>query len=86
MAGIKLAHTLAKKGVKFVFGEREENDLTLSQVLWQCKMSIASLRLADAFGCATIGIQYQQALKDLMPAIDWMEGLLNNTDRHTVRS
>ena len=51
---------LCKKGVKFVFGEREEKDLTLSQVLWQWKMYIASLRLADAFGCATIGIQYQQ--------------------------
>ena len=77
---------LCKKGVKFVFGEREEKDLTLSQVLWQCKMYIASLRLADAFGCATIGIQYQQGLKDLMPASDLVEGLLNNTDRPPVRS
>ena len=45
-----------------------------------------SLRLADAFGCATIGIQYQQGLKDLMPASDLVEGLLNNTDRPPVRS
>jgi len=33
-------------------------------------MYIAAVRLADEFGCATIGIQYQQGLKDLTPASD----------------
>ena len=28
-------------------------------------MYVAALRLADEFGCSTIGIQYQQGLKDL---------------------
>lgn len=33
-------------------------------------MYIAALRIADDFGCAAIGIQYQQGLKDLAPASD----------------
>src|SRR5690606_29032283 len=41
---------------------------------------------ADEFGCDTIGIQYQQGLKDLVPASDLVEGLLNNTDRPPVYS
>ena len=34
----------------------------------QCKMYVAALRIADDFGCHTIGIQYQQGLKDMAPA------------------
>jgi hypothetical protein len=49
-------------------------------------MYIAAVRLADEFGCAAIGIQYQQGLKDLTPASDLVEGMLNNTDRPPVRS
>ena len=44
-------------------------------------MYIAALRIADDFGCAGIGIQYQQGLKDLVPASDLAEGLLNEIDR-----
>jgi hypothetical protein len=40
--------------------------------------------LADEFGCDTIGIQYQQGLKDLVPASDLAEGLLNNVERPPV--
>ena len=47
-------------------------------------MYIAAVRIADEFGCATIGIQYQQGLKDLVPASDLAEGLLNNVDRPPV--
>jgi len=47
-------------------------------------MYIAALRMADDFGCDTIGIQYQQGLKDLAPASDLAEGLLNNVDRPPV--
>jgi hypothetical protein len=47
-------------------------------------MYIAALRIADEFGCDTIGIQYQQGLKDLVPASDLVEGLLNNVDRPPV--
>ena len=55
------------------------------QVLWQCKMYVAALRIADDFGCDTIGIQYQQGLKDLLPASDLVEGTLNNSDRPPVK-
>jgi hypothetical protein len=75
---------LLSRGVKFRFGPNEETDLTENQVLEQCKMYIAAVRIADEFGCATIGIQYQQGLKDLTPAPDLVEGLLNNVDRPPV--
>ena len=53
--------------MKFHTGPNHSTDLTDAQVLMQCKMYIAAMRLADDFGCDTIGIQYQQGLKDLMP-------------------
>ena len=49
-------------------------------------MYIAALRIADDFGCHAIGIQYQQGLKDLLPASDLVEGTLNNADRPPVAS
>ncbi|MBU6174730.1 MAG: fucose isomerase, partial [Planctomycetes bacterium] len=55
-----------KKGMKFHLGAKHEEHLTESQILLQCKMYIASMRLADDFGCDAIGIQYQQGLKDLL--------------------
>lgn len=73
------------RGMRFAFGTDEATELTEAQVLLQCKMYIAAVRIADEFGCATIGIQYQQGLKDLAPASDLVEGLLNNTDRPPVR-
>ncbi len=75
-----------KKGMKFHLGQDEASDLTENQILQQCRMYIAALRLADDFGCDCLGIQYQQGLKDLMPASDLVEGTLNNTDRPPVRS
>ena len=77
---------LERRGMKFHFGKRHASELTREQVLLQCQMYIAAVRLADDFGCATIGIQYQQGLKDLLPASDLVEGLLNNTDRPPVKS
>jgi hypothetical protein len=72
---------LKQKGMKFHLGTDEANDLTENQILWQCRTYIAALRIANEFGCDTIGIQYQQGLKDLLPASDLVEGLLNNSDR-----
>lgn len=74
------------KGMTFNWGEDPKSDLTREQTLEQCKMYIAALRIADNFGCDTIGIQYQQGLKDLTVASDLTEGLLNNTDRPPVVS
>ena len=77
---------LDAKGMKFVTGPSAQSDLTDEQILGQCKMYIAALRIADDFGCDTIGIQYQQGLKDLAPASDLAEGLLNNVDRPPVKA
>ena len=75
-----------KKGMTFHLGKKEASDLTEKQILQQCRMYIAAVRIAGDFGCDCIGIQYQQGLKDLMPASDLVEGTLNNTDRPPVRS
>lgn len=77
---------LLNKGMKFNWGKIDETELTIEQTLAQCKMYIAALRMADDFGCDTIGIQYQQGLRDLTPASDLVEGLLNNNDRPPVFS
>jgi len=75
---------LLQRGMRFHFGSDEATELTEAQVLDQCRTYIAAVRLADTFGCETIGIQYQQGLKDLLPASDLTEGLLNNDDRPPV--
>jgi hypothetical protein len=75
---------LNDKGMQFRTGPDPENDLTDDQILQQCKMYIAAMRIADDFGCDAIGIQYQQGLKDLSPASDLAEGLFNNVDRPPV--
>jgi hypothetical protein len=75
-----------KAGLKFETGPDHTQHLTDDQIRWQCKMYIAAMRIADDFGCAAIGIQYQQGLKDLLPASDLVEGTLNNTDRPPVTS
>jgi len=83
--GHAIRHWLHTRGMKFQTGPNEDSDLTDGQIHQQCKMYIAALRIADDFGCDTIGIQYQQGLKDLAPASDLAEGLLNNVDRPPVR-
>jgi hypothetical protein len=75
---------LDNRGLTFVTGTKEETDLTDGQILQQCKMYIAATRIADEFGCDAIGIQYQQGLKDMAPASDLVEGLLNNVERPPV--
>jgi len=74
------------RGMKFLTGPDEQQNLTNAQILTQCKMYVAAVRIADDFGCDLIGIQYQQGLKDLLPASDLAEGTLNNSDRPPVAS
>jgi L-fucose isomerase-like protein len=74
------------RGMDFRTGGVEQEHLTDWQILQQCKMYIAAMRIADDFGCDLIGIQYQQGLKDLLPASDLVEGTLNNTERPEVKS
>jgi hypothetical protein len=75
---------LDAKGMRFNTGKDEKTELTDRQIHEQCKMYIAALQMADEFGCDAIGIQYQQGLKDMVPASDLVEGLLNNSDRPPV--
>jgi hypothetical protein len=77
---------MEERGMKFNTGPNEETDLTDQQIHMQCKMYIAAMRIADDFGCHTIGIQYQQGLKDLLPASDLVEGTLNDSNRPPVTS
>ncbi len=77
---------MEERGMAFKTGPEDASDLTDAQVRQQCKMYVAAMRLADDFGCDAIGIQYQQGLKDLLPASDLVEGMLNNADRPPVRS
>jgi hypothetical protein len=83
---LEIRQWLDEKGLRFKTGPNPETDLTDEQILGQCRMYIAALRIADEFGCNTIGIQYQQGLKDLAPASDLVEGLLNSSDRPPVKS
>jgi L-fucose isomerase-like protein len=75
---------LEERGLKFITGPDPIKHLTDDQILEQCKMYIAALRIAAEFGCAAIGIQYQQGLKDMTPASDLVEGMLNNLERPPV--
>ena len=82
----KVLEWMLSKGMRFNWGTVEETELTRRQTIEQCKMYIAAVRIAADFGCNTIGIQYQQGLKDLTVASDLVEGLLNNQDRPPVFS
>ena len=77
---------LRDAGMTFVLGTDEATELTEAQLQWQFKMYIATLRISDDFGLDAVGIQYQQGLKDTVPASDLAEGLLNNVERPPVRS
>lgn len=77
---------LIDAGMTFLYGEDATTELTREQVQWQLKMYIAALRIADDFGLDAVGIQYQQGLKDLVPASDLAEGILNSTERPPVTS
>ena len=73
-------------GMTFHTGSDEATELTDAQLLSQFRMYVAALRIADDFGLDAVGIQYQQGLKDVVPASDLVEGLLNDAERPPVRS
>jgi hypothetical protein len=77
---------LQAAGMTFRIGTDEATELTDRQLHEQLKMYVAVLRIADDFGLDAVGIQYQQGLKDLTPASDLPEGLLNNVERPPVTS
>src|SRR6202167_401654 len=55
---------LDRQGTHFSAGRAPDTELTDNQIIQQCKMYIAAIRIADYFGCGVIGIHYQQGLKD----------------------
>jgi hypothetical protein len=75
---------LDQRGMKFVTGTNGATELTDGQIHEQMQMYIAAVRIAHDYGCAAVGIQYQQGLKDMAPASDLVEGLLNNVERPPV--
>ncbi len=77
---------LDEAGMTFHTGTDEATELTDAQLHSQFKMYVAALRMSDDFGLDAVGIQYQQGLKDTVPASDLAEGLLNNVARPPVRS
>ena len=77
---------LRNRGMEFRLGSDGATELTEDQVLDQLRLYIAAARIADRFGCDAIGIQYQQGLKDMAPASDLAEGLLNDADRPPVHA
>lgn len=77
----KIRDWMDARGLTFKTGPNEATELTDAQILDQCRMYIAAIRIAADFGCDVIGIQYQQGLKDMVPASDLVEGLLNNVER-----
>jgi hypothetical protein len=77
---------LDDEGMTFHLGTDEATELTEAQLASQFKMYIATLRISDDFGLDAVGIQYQQGLKDTVPASDLAEGLLNDGHRPPVRS
>lgn len=79
-------HWLDNAGMTFHTGTDEATELTDAQLTSQFTMYVAALRMSDDFGLDAVGIQYQQGLKDVVPASDLAEGLLNNVERPPVRS
>ena len=77
---------LKDAGMTFRLGTDEATELTETQLRWQFKMYVAALRISDDYGLDAVGIQYQQGLKDVCPASDLVEGLLNNVQRPPVTS
>ena len=77
---------LEDAGLDFRTGTDEATELTDAQLTSQFKMYIAALRISDDFGLDAVGIQYQQGLKDTVPASDLAEGLLNDPNRPPVLS
>ena len=76
---------LTGRGMEFRFGKDGATELNEDQVLDQLRLYTAAVRIGARFGCDAIGIQYQQGLKDMAPASDLAEGLLNDPDRPPVR-
>ncbi|GBU09140.1 L-fucose isomerase [Gammaproteobacteria bacterium] len=73
-----------ERGMTFKFGADEATELTRNQVLEQCAMMIAMARFVKRFGLSSVGVQYQQGLKDICAASDFAEGAIGSTMRFPI--
>lgn len=72
------------RGMTFHYGQDSVTELTRSQVLEQCAMMIAMARFVDRFGLTSVGVQYQQGLKDVCAASDFAEGAIGSSERFPI--
>jgi hypothetical protein len=77
---------LLEKGMKFSWGTDPKESLQKNKHWSNVKCTLLRYGWRMILVVATIGIQYQQGLKDICAASDLVEGLLNNTDRPPVFS
>ena len=73
------------RGMDFKFGADATTELTREQVLEQCAMMIAMARVTERFGLTSVGVQYQQGLKDSCAASDFAEGAIGSTERFPIK-
>lgn len=73
------------KGMNFHFGSDSKTELTEDQVLEQCAMLIALVRVTNEYGLTGVGVQYQQGLKDICAASDFAEGAIGSKDRFPIK-
>ena len=73
------------RGMDFKFGADAATELTREQVLEQCAMMIAMARVTERFGLTSVGVQYQQGLKDSCAASDFAEGAIGSTERFPIK-
>ena len=73
-----------ERGVSFRFGADEATELTETQVLAQCRMYVAAVRMADETGCAAVGISDGGGSPGPAVVSGLVEGTLNNVERPAV--
>ncbi|WP_257265008.1 hypothetical protein [Endozoicomonas sp. ONNA2] len=73
------------RGMDFQFGTDSATELTREQVLEQCAMMIAMARFTKRFGLSSVGVQYQQGLKDSCAASDFAEGAIGSSERFPIK-
>lgn len=73
------------RGMDFKFGTDGATELTREQVLEQCAMMIAMARITERFGLTSVGVQYQQGLKDSCAASDFAEGAIGSSERFPIK-
>ena len=73
------------RGMDFQFGTDAATELTREQVLEQCAMMIAMARFTQRFGLTSVGVQYQQGLKDSCAASDFAEGAIGSSERFPIK-